>query len=344
MKKNYRVIAGLMLSVLALSACGTEENSASSAEETAAETETGTIEPFESLQTKTLLEVDVDSLVTLGEYKGITVEVEKTKVTDEDVENAINNAFASAPYMKEVTDRAIEEGDTANIDFVGKYADTNEEFEGGAGQGYDLTIGSHSFIDGFEDGLIGVGAGETVDLALTFPEDYMAENLAGVDVIFTVTVNSIKLADEEPSDEWAESLGIDGVTDLESLRTKEREDLEADAEEEFIYNVQNMAIDQVIESSEVAELPQPLLNRYSKFIYDTISDYIQNYGYQISVEDYVTGMMQQAGVEQDPVDYMTELGTTQAERLVVMQAIANKEGLEVGEDELNDYIKNFYDM
>ena len=361
MKKNYRVYAALALSVLALSACGKEKAEEVSDETVATETETAEtqtkepaeeapeepVNPFASLKTATLLDLDVESLVTLGEYKGITIEMEKTKVTDDDIENAVNNAFMSAPFMREVTDRAIEEGDTANIDFVGKYAENLEEFEGGAGEGYDLTIGSHSFIDGFEDGLIGVKTGETVDLNLTFPEDYMAENLAGVDVIFTVTVNSIKVADEEPTDEWAEGLGVEGVTDLESFKDYERGELEADAEEEFIYNVQNAALDKVVEDAEVSETPEELVNRYSQVVYDSVIGYLQSmavYGIDMTVEDYVSSVMQDNGIEGEPMDYIVDIAKTQAERLIVLQAIANKEGIEVSEEDLENYIQGFYYM
>ena len=170
MKKNYRIIAALAASMVMLSACGkeaapeattettTETSTEAATEETAQTTEEGSQDAaaeassgsidVSGLEAGTLADFDVDSLVKLGDYKAITVDLEKTAVTDEDVENSLNGAFSQNPKMTEVTDRAVENGDTVNIDFVGKYADTKEEFQGGTSKGYDLVIGSGSFIIG----------------------------------------------------------------------------------------------------------------------------------------------------------------------------------------------------
>ena len=113
-------------------------------------------------------DIDVAKCVTLGEYKGIKVEKTIESVTDEDVENEIQTALANYPV--EVSGRSAQEGDTVNIDYVGKI--DGEEFEGGSDQGADLRLGSGQFIDGFEDGLIGASKGETRTLNLTFPEGY----------------------------------------------------------------------------------------------------------------------------------------------------------------------------
>ena len=244
MKKKYMVAAVMAAAVTMLSACGQNAGADSSATQDsaqeAADTSDGTAAQSDSdsadttgsadasaegsttpaidisgLKTTTLADVDVDSLVVLGEYKGLKLEAEKSEVTDEMVESSLKSAFSMNPLMKEVTDRAVQEGDTANIDYEGKFADTKVAFDGGTAQGYDLKIGSGSFIDGFEDGLIGVGIGETVDLNLTFPENYGSEDLAGKDVIFTVKVNSIKVADTEPSDEWVKSLGLEDASTLD---------------------------------------------------------------------------------------------------------------------------------
>ena len=126
--------------------------------------------------------------VELGEYKGLTVEVEPTAVSDDEVLKQIR-ANAGSDILEEVTEGTVEEGDTANIDYEGKL--DGEAFEGGTAKDTDLEIGSGTFIPGFEDGLVGVKIGDTVDLPLTFPENY-TEELAGKDVVFTVTVNSVK--------------------------------------------------------------------------------------------------------------------------------------------------------
>ena len=134
--------------------------------------------------------------VELGEYKGLTVEVSPTTVTDEEVIKQIR-ANAGSDILEEVTEGTVEEGDTANIDYEGKL--DGEAFDGGTAKDTDLEIGSGTFIPGFEDGLIGVKIGDTVDLPLTFPENY-TEELAGKDVVFTVTVNSVKRMPELTDD------------------------------------------------------------------------------------------------------------------------------------------------
>ena len=125
----------------------------------------------------------------LGEYKGVSVLVQSTEVTDEEVEEEIQKNLDDNPDFVEV-DRPAEEGDTVNIDYKG--TQDGVEFAGGTGEDTDLVLGSGDFIDGFEDGLIGAVKGETRELDLTFPEDYHEEALAGQAVVFEVTVNAVK--------------------------------------------------------------------------------------------------------------------------------------------------------
>ena len=186
MKKKMAMmcIAGVMAG--SLWACGnkstqtgsdaaqtTEQSSETAAtQETASEEETKVSERADYVA---LADLDVDEDVTLGEYKDMTVQAAKTEVTDEVIENYINgNMLTTYP----VTDRAVEDGDLITIDYVGKK--DGEAFSGGSAEGYQLKIGSNTFIDGFEEGLIGVMPGDTVDLDLTFPESYSRnQDLAG---------------------------------------------------------------------------------------------------------------------------------------------------------------------
>ena len=368
MKKNYRIIAALAASMVMLCACGKEaatettettteatteaaadeaaQSDAQASADAAAEGASGSID-VSGLEAVTLNDVDIDSLVKLGEYKGITLDLKKTEVTDEDVENSLNSAYSQNPNMKEVTDRAIESGDTANIDFVGKYADTKEEFQGGTGQGYDLVIGSGSFIDGFEDGLIGVKTGETVDLNLTFPEDYGAADLAGKDVIFTVTVNSIKVADTEPSDEWVKGLGLEDVENMDQFRAHLRAELEADADTQYKEDLKNAAVEMVADNATVDEIPEKLYNRYYIQMVDSLKSYVQQiantYGVQVSETEYVQTVMQNNGLTGTPEDYLNDLANQQTKRIMVLQAVANKEGIEVSQETIDKYIQEDYD-
>ena len=153
------------------------------------------------------------------DYSHVTVEVPaETEVTDEMVENTINYKLSSSAAYQEVTDHdTVKKGDTVNIDYTG--TKDGKEFSGGSAKDYDLTIGSGSFIDGFEDGLIGHKKGENVTLNLTFPKDYSNTDLAGQDVVFKVTINKIeKLVTPELTDEWVAEQNIDGVSTVDEFR------------------------------------------------------------------------------------------------------------------------------
>ncbi len=349
MKKKFMLSAALMLTVACVSACGsnaTNDGTAEGSAEASAET-TGSEEAAQDLPTKTVLDYDLDKLVTLGNYVGNTIEATKTEITDEAVESSLKSAYASNPLMKDVTDRAVENGDTVNIDYEGKYADTLEAFEGGTSENYPLVIGSGSFIDGFEDGLIGVKIGETVDLNLTFPENYQATDLAGKDVIFTVKVNSIQVAEEEPSDEWVASLGLEDAKTLEEYKAQLKEELEADAEEEYKAEVMNQAIEVAVDNATVEEVPEELYNRYKIMVNTSVESYIQQlyytYGIQTTVDDYISSLMQSNGISGTVEDYISDIVTQQTKRSMIVQAIANKEGIEVSEQEVDDMIRTYYD-
>ena len=376
MKKKYMVAAVMAAAVTMLSACGQNAGADSSATQDsvqeAADTSDGTAAQSDSdsadttggadasaegsttpaidisgLKTTTLAEVDVDNLVVLGDYKGLKLEAEKNEVTDEMVESSLKSAFSMNPLMKEVTDRAVQEGDTANIDYEGKFADTKVAFDGGTAKGYDLKIGSGSFIDGFEDGLIGVGIGETVDLNLTFPENYKSQDLAGKDVIFTVKVNSIKVADTEPSDEWVKSLGLEDASTLDEYRAHLRKEQEEDAEQEYNEALKNSAVEAATENATVDDIPEELHNRYFIQIYESAQNYVQQiyytYGVQVSVEEYVETVMKDSGLTGSAEDYLQDLADQQAKRCMVMEAIAHKEGIEIAGETVDQYIQEDFD-
>ncbi|RKM55972.1 trigger factor [Butyrivibrio sp. CB08] len=364
MKKNYLFYGVLAATVTFVTACGSNANTepetntqtVASTEDSADNTTENTEDAentelpkinIEGLKTTNLLDVDVDSLVKLGEYKGISVDTVKKEVTDQDVEDALNDTYSANPEMLEVTDRAVEKGDTANIDYEGKYADTKEAFQGGTAKGFDLVIGSGQFIDGFEDGLVGVKAGETVDLNLKFPDNYGSADLAGKDVIFTVKVNSIKTPAKEPSDDWAKSLGAEGVTNLKELKDYMRKDLEAEAQASFDEEVKNAAVEIVVDNATADEIPEELYNRYFVMIYKSVESYIQQlqaaYGVEVSVEEYIQNIMQSNGVTGGPEDYLSDIANQQAKRCLVLQAIANKENIEITEDVVNEYIQQDFD-
>lgn len=204
-------IAGICLAVAvaaAASGCGKKTGTeTTAAESTAAETE----------------EYVAESSVKLGEYKGIAVTVTEASVTDEEVENQIQQVLNSKAEYREV-DRAAQMGDQVNIDYKGLL--DGEAFKGGTAEGYDLTLGSGSFIDGFEDGLVGAVKGDQKDLNLTFPDSYPNNpDLAGKEVVFEVTVNAVKERSvPELTDEFVVSVSPDDGT-VEKYRESTRENL-----------------------------------------------------------------------------------------------------------------------
>lgn len=140
---------------------------------------------------------DPGKLTKLGTYKGVEVKKNSTEVTPEELEQRIQGILDANPEYIEITDRPAQNGDIVNIDFVGMK--DGEAFDGGTAEDFPLELGSHSFIEGFEEGLVGAEAGSELSLNLTFPEDYFNADLAGQEVVFDVTVNSIEERKEAAS-------------------------------------------------------------------------------------------------------------------------------------------------
>ena len=369
MKKKYLLTATALLTAVVLGACGTgakedNANGAASSEQTdtaatdsstqgtaSTDTASDAAATASSLElktdTKTVLDFDLEKLVKLGDYKGLQLTTVKGEVTDEKVEETLKSNFSASPLMKDVTDRAVQKGDTVDINFEGKYADTLEAFEGGTAENYSLVIGSGSFIDGFEDGLVGVKIGETVDLNLTFPENYGAANLAGKAVVFTVKVNGLKVADTAPSDEWVASLGLSDAKNLDQYKTHLKKELQTDADEEYKAAVMNEAVEAATNNATVDEIPEQLYNRYYNVVYQSVDSYIQQiyytYGVQTTVDEYISGLMKSNGMTGTVDDYLSDIINQQTKRSMVVQTIANKENITVSDEELDEFIRTYYD-
>ena len=273
--------------------------------------------------------IDVEKCVTLGDYKGVTVEKTIQSVTDEDVQNEIDNALANYPVE---VDQAAKEGDTVNIDYVGKI--DGEEFDGGSDQGADLKLGSGKFIDGFEDGLIGARKGETRTLNLTFPEDY-TQDLAGKAVEFTVTVNAVKEPLSEPTDQWvADNIeGYDNLADYKAgIRSEQEESNEQTAENQVRY----AAWTQVIDNCTINEYPETLVEVEKKLYEQQVETYAKYAGMELDAYIESSGLTQE-----EYQSNMEEYGKNVAAQALVCQAICNKEGFAIGDD---DYQKALQDM
>ena len=331
-----------MLLVMALSVTGCSQKTATKDKDTKTEetAKTDDAEETESDNTEDTSEdtpttaelmagIDVEKCVTLGDYKGVTVEKTIQSVTDEDVQNEIDNALANYPVE---VDQAAKEGDTVNIDYVGKI--DGEEFDGGSDQGADLKLGSGKFIDGFEDGLIGARKGETRTLNLTFPEDH-TQDLAGKAVEFTVTVNAVKEPLSEPTDQWvADNIeGYDNIADYKAgIRSEQEESNEQTAENQVRY----AAWTQVIDNCTINEYPETLVEVGKKLYKQQVETYAKYAGMELDAYIESSGLTQE-----EYQSNMEEYGKNVAAQALVCQAICNKEGFAIGDD---DYQKALQDM
>ena len=200
--------------------------------------------------------VAVKPEITLGEYKGIEVEKKTAEVTDEEVDTEISRVRENNSRMITVDDRATQEGDTVIINFDG-YVD-GEQFEGGKAEDYSLVLGSHTFIDNFEEQLIGKNAGDSVEVHVTFPDMYQAEELRGKDAVFYVEINDIKVKElPDIDDEFAQDVSdFDTLEEYkEDLKKKLLENKEAALEREKEEEV----IGAIIENSQM-EIPDPMVD------------------------------------------------------------------------------------
>ena len=340
MKKRAIMIS--MLLVMALSVTGCSQKTATKDKDTKTEetAKTDDAEDTESDNTEDTSEdtpttaelmagIDVEKCVTLGDYKGVTVEKTIQSVTDEDVQNEIDNALANYPVE---VDQAAKEGDTVNIDYVGKI--DGEEFDGGSDQGADLKLGSGKFIDGFEDGLIGARKGETRTLNLTFTEDY-TQDLAGKAVEFTVTVNAVKEPLSEPTDQWvADNIeGYDNIADYKAgIRSEQEESNEQTAENQVRY----AAWTQVIDNCTINEYPETLVEVGKKLYEQQVETYAKYAGMELDAYIESSGLTQE-----EYQSNMEEYGKNVAAQALVCQAICDKEGFAIGDD---DYKKALQDM
>lgn len=267
--------------------------------------------------------------VTLGEYKGVEVKKAEAVVTDEDVENELTAARKKNGRLIDVEDGAIEDGDNTIIDFTG-YID-DKTFDGGAGTDYPLVIGSHSFIEGFEDQLIGKKKGETCDVNVTFPAEYHADELAGKPAKFVVTIKEVKRNElPELNDEFASEVSdFDTLDEYKSdIRKKLQEKKEQDAKVENENNV----IEKVIENAQM-ELPQPMVDTQAREMVENYARRLQSQG--LNINDYMkyTGMTPEKLMEQMRPEAEKRIKTR-----LVLEKVVEVENVEVSDEKLDEQI------
>ena len=279
--------------------------------------------------------VAVKPAVELGEYKGIQVEKAPIEVKDEEIEAQITKEREANSRTLTVDDRAVAQGDIVTLDFEG-FVD-GVAFEGGKGENYDLTIGSNTFIPGFEDQLVGAEIGKELDVNVTFPEEYGAKELAGKAAVFKCKVNGIKVkelpaVDDEFAQEVSEFDTLDEYkADIKAKLLKEKEDEAARAKEDAV-------IGKIIEGAKM-EIPDAMVEYQTRQMLDEFAQRIQSQG--ISLDQYFqfTGLTEEKYMEE-----MKPRALQNIQSRLVLEAVAQAENLVAEEADIEEEIKKMADM
>ncbi len=332
MKKRKLYLAAALLTAAALAAgCGKKESTetTAAAEETTAAAETVSADDPEVQELEAIEEPTAPALadmgtVTMPALSSLSVSSEPAStVDDETLENQI--AYLLSQNMEEVSESAKLD-DTVNIDYVGSI--DGEEFDGGSAEGYDLKLGSGSFIDGFEDQLVGASAGDKVTVKVTFPEDYQAEDLQGKDAEFAVTVNAVKRT-PELTDAWVQSYEGTTATTVEAFREAQKALIQASYDYNYHYNIQQEALEALVEQSTFA-LSDEMKKYGEDFVIYSNVQMVKTYGMSVADLLNMYGMSVSEFREE-----MASEGENYAQQYFVIQKIAEEQGI-VANDETMD--------
>lgn len=307
MKKRIALLLSMLMLAVSLTACGDKNN--------------------ESDKTN-VTEMKVEKYVTLGEYKGLAVTAPKVEVNAAEKEQLMRQVYNQ--YITEeqgVKEGTVKNGDYVNIDFEGKK--DGVAFEGGTSTGYQLGIGTNAFIPGFESGLVGVEVGETVDLNLTFPENYGNAELAGQKVVFTVTVNFIY---PEYKDEIVASWGEEAYKTVDELDAYVQDYLQLVSQSNYDYVVENAVVAQFLQNCVFeGELPQDMIDDYRVRLMESVESEAAMYGMDAeSYCQYANGMTLD--------NFLDVYAAESAKQVMALQSLANKEGLMRTDEELDKAI------
>ena len=268
----------------------------------------------------------------LGDYKNLVADDVKFEVTDEMVDERVNKERENNARIVSIEDRPVKDMDTVNIDFEGSVEGVS--FEGGKSENYDLVVGSHTFIPGFEEQLIGKNIGDNVDVNVIFPEEYHSEELKGKEALFKVKINSIKEKQlPELDDEFAQD--VSEFDTLEEYRADIKKNLVESAEKNALVQKQNNAIDALIESSNV-EAPESMINEEVDKAFRDFAGRIRQYNMDLDNYFKMLNTTEEAVREQ-----LRPEATKRANAELVIDAFAKLENIEVSEEEIDKEIDEF---
>ena len=319
-KKVYLMILTLCIA-FAGTACGTKEKAAEETKISEEKTEEKEDTKKSGEGTRLVSVKDIDKYITIGQYKGLSLEKVVETITDTEVEGSISQDLAMT--KEEVKDGVVEEGDTVVVNYVG--TENGKEFNGGSAENQEITIGSGGYIPGFEDGILGMKKGETKDVPLTFPEDYMEPSMAGKDVVFKITLQSFKRA-PELNDDWV-AKNTEYKT-VEEYREGKKKLLQENAEQMADSILYQTAWNQVYEASEVKEYPE----KDVKEAYAEFETQVKSYAKQggMELEDYLESQQvsQEAFEEQ-----CQEYAEARVKQNLILQGIMDAEGITLEDKE-----------
>ncbi len=281
---------------------------------------------------------ETDQCVTLGDYSALEISLpNEYKVTKAQIDDyALSMAqYNAKPVYKDTNKKTVEDGDTVNIDYEGKK--DGVAFPNGTDKGYNLTIGSHNFIEGFEEGLIGKKVGETVDLDLTFPENYPSEDIAGAAVVFTVKINKIVKEDPDAKFELNDEFVQENYNykTVDEFKEKVKEYLKESNKSSKEVDTRQAVINKLQEICEV-KMPDELLEaRTADYIVQFTNN---NCGDDTTLKDYLSANYNGMTEEEFKSNITTEMQTNLKTELI-LEAIAKKEGIQLEEEAFQDYVQ-----
>ena len=319
-KKVYLMILTICIA-FAGTACGTKEKAAEETKISEEKTEEKEDTKKSGEGTRLVSVKDIDKYITIGQYKGLSLEKVVETITDAEVEGSISQDLAMT--KEEVKDGVVEEGDTVVVNYVG--TENGKEFNGGSAENQEITIGSGGYIPGFEDGILGMKKGETKDVPLTFPEDYIEPSMAGKDVVFKITLQSFKRAPELNDDWVAKNTDFKTVEEYKEDKKKLLQESAEKMAESVLY--QN-AWNQVYEASEVKEYPEKDVEEAYAEFETQIKSYAKQGGMEL--EDYLES--QQVSKEAFETQCQ-EYAEARVKQNLILQGIMDAEGMTLEDKE-----------
>ena len=319
-KKVYLMILTICIA-FAGTACGTKEKAAEETKISEEKTEEKEDTKKSGEGTRLVSVKDIDKYITIGQYKGLSLEKVVETITDAEVEGSISQDLAMT--KEEVKDGVVEEGDTVVVNYVG--TENGKEFNGGSAENQEITIGSGGYIPGFEDGILGMKKGETKDVPLTFPEDYIEPSMAGKDVVFKITLQSFKRA-PELNDDWV-AKNTDFKT-VEEYKEDKKKLLQKSAEQMAESILYQNAWNQVYEASEVKEYPEKDVEEAYAEFETQIKSYAKQGGMEL--EDYLES--QQVSKEAFETQCQ-EYAEARVKQNLILQGIMDAEGMTLEDKE-----------